>query len=66
MNTESLGITRRVYEEINRKNSQNEQKINFLVQFQPFLNNSIKTIAYLIHHLASLYWSKFQTKLRTF
>ena len=66
MNTESLGVTRRVHEEINRKNSQNEQKISFLVQFRPFLNNSIKTIAYLIHRFASLHWSKFQTKLTTF
>ena len=35
-------------------------------QFRPFLNTSIKTVAYLTHHLACHYWSKFQTKLTTF
>ena len=41
-------------------------KISFFTQFQPFLNTSIKTVAYLMHHLACHHWSKFQTKLTTF
>ena len=42
------------------------QKISFLAQFWPFLTTSIKTVAYLIHHLVRHHWSKFQSKLKTF
>ena len=41
-------------------------KISFLPQFQPFLITSIKTVAYLMHHLSCHNWSKFQTQLTTF
>ena len=34
------------------------QKIIYWAQFQPFLNNSIKTVAYLMHPLACHHWSK--------
>ena len=30
---------------------------SFSTQFQPFLNTSINTIAYLMHHLACHHWS---------
>ena len=40
-------------------------KISFLAQFRPFRNTSIKTLAYLMHHLTCSHWSKFQTKLTT-
>ena len=42
------------------------QKINFVAQFRPILNATIKAVAYLMHHLACHHWSKFQTKLTTF
>ena len=32
-------------------------KISFLTKFQPFLNISIKTVPYLMHHLACHHWS---------
>ena len=35
-------------------------KLSFWAQFQPFLNNSIKTLVYFIHHLACHHWSKFK------
>ena len=38
-------------------------KISFLVKFRLFLNTTIKTVAYLMHHLAFHHWSKVQTKL---
>ena len=41
-------------------------KINFLAQFQPFLNTSIKAVAYLTYHLACHHWPKFQTKFSRF
>ena len=42
---------------IHKENSQNELKISFLTQLQPFLNTSIKTVAYLINHLVCHHWS---------
>ena len=42
------------------------QKISFLTQYWPFLNISIKAVAYLMHHLVCHHWSKFQTKLTSF
>ena len=62
----SLDVTHRVWEDINKKNSQKSQKNSFLAQFQPFLNTSKRTIQYLMHHLTCHHWSKFQTKLTTF
>ena len=41
-------------------------KISFFAQLQPFHKTSVKTVAYLVHHLACQHWSKFQTKLTTF
>ena len=40
-------------------------KIISLSHFLPFHNTSIKTVAYLMHHLAYHQWSKFQTELIT-
>ena len=41
-------------------------KISFLAQFWSLLNSTIKTVAYLMHHLAYRHWSKVQTKLTNF
>ena len=38
------------------------QKNSFLTQIWPHLNTSIKSVAYLMHHLACHQWSKLQTK----
>ena len=41
-------------------------KFSFLATFRSFLNTTIKTVAYLMHHLACHHWSKVQTKLTNF
>ena len=41
----------------------NEPKNQLFGSFRSFLNTTIKTVAYLMHHLASHHWSKVQTKL---
>ena len=40
-----------------QKTSQNKLK-TFWAQFWPFLNSSVTSVAYLIHHLACPHWSK--------
>ena len=42
------------------------QKDQFFGAISTILNTSIKTVAYLMYHLAFHHWSKFQTKLTTF
>ena len=47
----SWGVTHRVSEGVNNKPLKMSQKISFFAQFQPFLNISIKTVAYLMHYI---------------
>ena len=44
----------------------NEPKNQLFGPILTIFNTSIKTVAYLMHHLACHHWSKFQTKLTTF
>ena len=56
--TKSWSVIHMVLVGVNQTNLKMNQKINFLTQFQPFLNTSIKTVAYLINHLARHHRSK--------
>ena len=49
----------------NEQNNDHARKMH-KIQFSSFFNTSIKTVAYLVHHLTCHHWSKFQTKLTTF
>ena len=62
----SSSVTHWVQDSVNKTTYQKEPKNQFLTQFWPFLNTSIKAVAYLMHHLVCLHWSKFQTKLTRF
>ena len=52
----SWGVIHRVEEGVHKKTHKMTQKISFLAQFSPFLNGSIKTVTYLMHHFASCQW----------
>ena len=63
---EDWGVTQRKEEDVNQKPFKISQKIGFLVQFQVFFKNKIKTITYLMHYVTLHHWLKFQTNLTTF
>ena len=44
----------------------NEPKNQLFGRILTIFNTSIKTVAYLMHHLVCHHWSKLQTKLTTF
>ena len=48
---EDWGVTQRKEEDVNQKPFKISQKIDFLVQFQVFFKNKIKTITYLMHYV---------------
>ena len=52
----SWEVTPRVQEDVNKKTLKMSHKISFMAQFRPFLNTSIKAVAYLVHHLTCHYW----------
>ena len=43
-----------------QKISQKERKSQLFASILTFLNNPIKTVAYLMHHLACHHWSNFK------
>ena len=58
----SWGVTHRVSEGIYKKPLKMSQKISFFSSILT-INTSIKTVRYLMHHLACHHWSEFQTKM---